>query len=58
MLLARTEDGFKDADVLSAVGLARDQLATLEGCDAVLLVNELVLNHGFAERNYILDHAR
>jgi hypothetical protein len=56
MLLARAEDGLEDADVLGAVRLAGDELATFKGRDAVLHINELVLDDGFAERNHILDH--
>src|SRR5260370_32862112 len=57
VLLARSEDRLEDANVLSAVRLAGNQLTTFECRDAVLLVDELVLNDSFAERNHILDHA-
>ena len=48
VLLARPEDRLEDADVLGAVRLAGDQLATFKGRDAVLHIHELMLDDGFA----------
>src|ERR1700730_10628788 len=58
VLVPLTEATLEDANILGAVRLAGNQLTTFECRDAVLLVDELVLNDSFAERNHILDHAR